>query len=165
MDAYKRGYASHGKSSRLQEVKACGLGSDEHVLGASDVIGPGAVVHHGRGEEAEDLLSYLVTAYLRSYLLHYAGKVAAYGHRELVLHHALQHTGCDSDVKGVDRGGVNADEHLVGENLWSWDFMESEATVETLESDGSHRLLLLRGFLTLLYLTWRCPYQRPSSTT
>jgi hypothetical protein len=83
---------------------------------------------------------------LRSYLLHYAGKVAAYGHGELVLHHALQHTGCDSDVEGVNRGGVNADEHLVGEDLWSWDFMEPEATVEILESDGSHRLLTSSSF-------------------
>jgi hypothetical protein len=119
VDTHKRGNTRHGKGSRLQEVEARRLGDDEHVLGAGNVVGPGALVEHRRAEESEDLVSYLVAAHLRSYLLDYARKVAAYGHRELVLHHSLQHAGGDGNVEGVDRGGVHTNKYLVGGNLWA----------------------------------------------
>jgi hypothetical protein len=103
-------------------------------LGDGDQVGPAAGVHgraHPR-DEAEYLIADRDASHVGTSLFYDAGVVAAEHDRELVLDHVLEHPGRDGSVNRIDRGGVNAHEHLVRGDLWGRDFVQGGAAVETL---------------------------------
>ncbi len=106
----RRDAGEHRRAGRVHP-DAVGDRGHEPVGGDDDALGPGAVVDVGPDvrHEAEDLVANGEPA---GRVLDDAGEVAAEGHREAVLGHALQVAGDDRVVDRVRGGRLDAHQEL-----------------------------------------------------
>src|SRR6478752_1540016 len=90
-------------------------------------------------EEAEDVVAFAVAGRAWSDPLDDAGVIAAEHDWKLVVHHPPEHSACDRGINGVDRGGVDAHEHLVPARRRRRKVVSHHrGCVEALENSTSH---------------------------